>query len=126
MIKGKKVLITGATGQVARPIAESLVKHNEVDICDIPIAKIAEQFLQYLNVLSLIDVDWAGEFLVMAATLTEIKSRLVLPAEHSFYLMLTQQVSNVALDVKDGKFRLPDEPDLQKLVDWKAVEKYKI
>jgi segregation and condensation protein A len=58
-----------------------LVKHNEVDICDIPIAKIADQFLQYLNVLQLIDVDWAGEFLVMAATLTEIKSRMVLPRQ---------------------------------------------
>jgi segregation and condensation protein A len=56
-----------------------LVKHNEVDICDIPIARIADQFLEYINVLQLIDVDWAGEFLVMAATLTEIKSRMVLP-----------------------------------------------
>jgi segregation and condensation protein A len=56
-----------------------LVKHNEVDICDIPIARIADQFLAYLNVLALIDVEWAGEFLVTAATLTEIKSRMVLP-----------------------------------------------
>jgi segregation and condensation protein A len=56
-----------------------LVKHNEVDIYDIPIAKIAEQFLAYLNVLQLIDVEWAGEFLVTAATLMEIKSKLLLP-----------------------------------------------
>ena len=56
-----------------------LVKRNEVDIADIPIAKIAEQFLAYLNVLELVDVEWAGEFLVMAATLMEIKSRLLLP-----------------------------------------------
>jgi segregation and condensation protein A len=56
-----------------------LVKHNEVDICDIPIARIADQFLEYIHVLQWIDVDWAGEFLVMAATLTEIKSRMVLP-----------------------------------------------
>ncbi len=56
-----------------------LVKRNEVDICDIPIAKVAEQFLDYLNVIQLIDVEWAGEFLVMAATLMEIKSRLLLP-----------------------------------------------
>jgi segregation and condensation protein A len=56
-----------------------LVKHNEVDVCDIPIARIAEQFLAYLNVIQLLDVDWAGEFIVMAATLTEIKSKLVLP-----------------------------------------------
>ena len=56
-----------------------LVKHDEVDICDIPIARIADQFLHYLGLLQMIDVDWAGEFLVMAATLTEIKSRMVLP-----------------------------------------------
>jgi segregation and condensation protein A len=56
-----------------------LVKRNEVDITDIPIARIAEQFLDYLNVLQLIDVEWAGEFLVTAATLMEIKSRMLLP-----------------------------------------------
>jgi segregation and condensation protein A len=56
-----------------------LVKRNEVDICDIPIARIAEQFLEYMNVLQFIDVEWTGEFLVMAATLMEIKSKLLLP-----------------------------------------------
>ena len=56
-----------------------LVKRQEVDIRDIPIARVAEQFLEYLQVLQLIDVEWAGEFLVMAATLMEIKSRLLLP-----------------------------------------------
>ncbi len=56
-----------------------LVKRNEVAICDIPIAKIAAQFLDYLNLLQMIDVEWAGDFLVMAATLMEIKSRMLLP-----------------------------------------------
>ncbi len=56
-----------------------LVKRHEIDIFDIPIAQVAEQFLEYLNVLKLIDVEWAGEFLVMAATLMEIKSRMLLP-----------------------------------------------
>jgi segregation and condensation protein A len=56
-----------------------LVKHNEVDIFDIPIAKITEQFVHYLEVLKLIDVERAGEFLVMASTLMEIKSRMLLP-----------------------------------------------
>jgi segregation and condensation protein A len=56
-----------------------LVKRNEVDICDIPIARIAEQFSAYLSVIRLIDVEQAGDFLVMASTLMEIKSRLVLP-----------------------------------------------
>lgn len=56
-----------------------LVKREEVDIRDIPIAKIAEQFQHYISHLQLIDVEWAGEFLVMAATLMEIKSRMLLP-----------------------------------------------
>jgi segregation and condensation protein A len=61
-----------------------LVKRNEVDICDIPIARIAGQFRAYLDVLQLIDVELAGDFLVMAATLMEIKSKMLLPrAEES-------------------------------------------
>jgi segregation and condensation protein A len=56
-----------------------LVKHNEVDLYDIPIAVITEQFLAYLNLLQVIDVEAAGEFLVMAATLMEIKSKMLLP-----------------------------------------------
>jgi segregation and condensation protein A len=56
-----------------------LVKHNEVDLSDIPIAKITEQFLAYLNVIQVIDVEAAGEFLVMAATLMEVKSKMLLP-----------------------------------------------
>jgi segregation and condensation protein A len=56
-----------------------LVKRNEVDICDIPIARIADQFKEYLAVLQAIDVELAGDFLVMASTLMEIKSKLLLP-----------------------------------------------
>jgi segregation and condensation protein A len=56
-----------------------LVKRDEVDIRDIPIARVAEQFKEYLSVLELIDVERAGDFLVMAATLLEIKSRMLLP-----------------------------------------------
>jgi segregation and condensation protein A len=58
-----------------------LVKRNEVDILDIPIARLTEQFLDYMKVLPTIDVELAGDFLVMAATLMEIKSRSLLPAE---------------------------------------------
>jgi segregation and condensation protein A len=56
-----------------------LVKRQEVDISEIPIARVAEQFLEYLRVIELIDVERVGDFLVMAATLMEIKSRLLLP-----------------------------------------------
>ncbi len=56
-----------------------LVKRQEVDISAIPLARVAEQFLEYLRVIELIDVERAGEFLVMAATLMEIKSKMLLP-----------------------------------------------
>lgn len=56
-----------------------LVRKNEVDVLDLPIARITEQFQELLGVLEFIDIDLAGEFLVMASTLVEIKSRLVLP-----------------------------------------------
>jgi segregation and condensation protein A len=56
-----------------------LVKKNEVDVRDIPIAVIADQFAKFLDVLKLIDVEMVGDFLVTAATLAEIKSRMVLP-----------------------------------------------
>jgi segregation and condensation protein A len=56
-----------------------LVKRHEVDVCDIPIARVTEQFLEHLRVLETIDVERAGDFLVMAATLMEIKSKMLLP-----------------------------------------------
>ena len=61
-----------------------LVKRSEVDIQDIPIARLADQFLEYLRVMDMIDVERAGEFLVMAATLMEIKSRMLLPRSEEF------------------------------------------
>ncbi len=56
-----------------------LVRKEEVDIYDIPIARITEQYLRYVEVLKQFDVDLAGDFLVMAATLMEIKSAMLLP-----------------------------------------------
>lgn len=58
-----------------------LVKRNEVDVLDVPIAAIADQFLAYVLVVKELDIEFAGEFLVTAATLMEIKSRSLLPAE---------------------------------------------
>ena len=56
-----------------------LVRKEEVDIYDIPLAKITDQYLHYVEVLKQFDVDLAGDFLVMAATLMEIKSAMLLP-----------------------------------------------
>ncbi len=58
-----------------------LIKKNEIDIYDIPIASIAEQYLEYLELMRMLDLNIAGEFLVMAATLIHIKSKMLLPLE---------------------------------------------
>ena len=56
-----------------------LIKKNELDIYDIPIALITEQYLQYVEWIKAMNVDFAGDFIVMASTLTQIKSRMLLP-----------------------------------------------
>jgi segregation and condensation protein A len=56
-----------------------LVRRNEVDIVELPVARITAQFLDFLQVIEFIDLDLAGEFVSIASTLLEIKSRLVLP-----------------------------------------------
>lgn len=57
-----------------------LIKKNEVEICDIPIAVITRQYLEYLELMKELNLEVAGEFLVMASTLLQIKSRMLLPA----------------------------------------------
>lgn len=56
-----------------------LIKLNEIDIYDIPISLIAEQYLQYLELMKELNLDVASEYLVMAATLAYIKSKMLLP-----------------------------------------------
>jgi len=56
-----------------------LIRREELDIYDIPIARITEQYLGYVDMLRAIDPNLAGEFLVVAATLMEIKTRMLLP-----------------------------------------------
>ena len=58
-----------------------LIKRDELDIYDIPIERITQQYMQYLEMMQMLDLNIAGEFLVMAATLMMIKSRLLLPVE---------------------------------------------
>lgn len=59
-----------------------LIKKEELDIYDIPIAKITDQYLSYLEMMKLLDLEIAGEFIVMAATLMHIKSLMLLPPEN--------------------------------------------
>jgi segregation and condensation protein A len=56
-----------------------LIKKNEVDIYDIPIAEITQQYLAFLQVIEFFDLENAGEFILMAATLMRIKAQMLLP-----------------------------------------------
>lgn len=58
-----------------------LIRENKVDIYDIPIALITKQYLEYIKLMKELNLEVAGEFLVMAATLIHIKSRMLLPIE---------------------------------------------
>ena len=58
-----------------------LVRKHEVDVANIPIAEVTDQFLKYIEVLEQLDVDDVGDFIEMASTLLEMKSRLVLPSD---------------------------------------------
>ncbi len=58
-----------------------LIRKQQIDVYDIPIARITEQYLNYLRVMEEMDIDLAGEFLFMAATLILIKSRMLLPPD---------------------------------------------
>ena len=58
-----------------------LIKEQEIDIFDIPIVQVTQQYLQFLDLLRTENLDVAGDFLVLAATLIQIKSRMILPVD---------------------------------------------
>ena len=58
-----------------------LIKKEEVDIYEVNLTRLASQFIEYIDVMRLLDLDIAGEFLVMASTLMYIKSRELLPGD---------------------------------------------
>jgi segregation and condensation protein A len=60
-----------------------LIKQEQANIFDIPIAKITDEYLKYIRLMKTLDISVAGDFLVMAATLIEIKSKMLLPKEIS-------------------------------------------
>lgn len=58
-----------------------LIKKDQLNIYDIPIAQVTEQYMQYLELMKMLNLDIVGDFLVMAATLMQIKSRMLLPPD---------------------------------------------
>ncbi|MBM4171424.1 MAG: segregation/condensation protein A [Ignavibacteria bacterium] len=57
------------------------IKRDELDICDIPISKITKDFIEYIKILEQLDLEVAGDFILMAATLMQIKVKMLLPKE---------------------------------------------
>src|SRR4051794_2869465 len=57
-----------------------LIRKNDLDIYDIPIAQITQEYLGYLDLIKVLNLEMAGEFLVMASTLMQIKAQLLLPS----------------------------------------------
>ena len=57
------------------------IKRDELDIYDIPISKITKEFLEYVNLIKELDLEIAGDFILMASTLMQIKARMLLPRE---------------------------------------------
>ncbi len=60
-----------------------LIKKDDIDITDIPISQVTDQYMQYIEMMKMLDLDIVGDFLVMAATLMQIKSRMLLPPDPS-------------------------------------------
>src|SRR6185295_16154044 len=58
-----------------------LIRQEQINIYDIPVARIANEYLRYLQIMQELDIAVAGDFLVMAATLIELKTRMLLPRD---------------------------------------------
>jgi segregation and condensation protein A len=84
-----------------------LIKKNEIDIYNIPIALITDQYLDYLEIMRSLNLDLAGEYLVLASTLIHIKSRLLLPREED----------DEAEDQQDPRVEL-----VQQLLEYRAYK----
>jgi len=74
-----KVQLEGFSGPM--DLLLYLIRQNEVDIYDIPIAQITAQFVSYIELMEALDIEYAAEFLVLAATLMDIKARMLVPQE---------------------------------------------
>lgn len=85
-----------------------LVRKEEVDIYDIPLAKITAEYIRHVEMLKLFDIELAGEFLVMAATLMEIKSAMLLPKD---------QLDAIEQDITDPRGEL-----IRQLLEYKKFK----
>lgn len=91
----------------------NLIKKAEVDIYDIPISEITDQYMEYLKAMEELDLEIASEFLVMAATLLEIKSKMLLPRT---------KTSDDEISADED----PREELVRKLIEYKKYKEFAI
>jgi segregation and condensation protein A len=86
-----------------------LINHYEIDIYDIPVAEITEQYMNYINAMQHLELNIASEYLVMAATLLAIKSQMLLPKQE--------------IDVEDEEYMEdPREELMQRLIEYRKFK----
>ncbi len=88
-----------------------LIRRDEIDIYNLPVASITEQYMAYINMMEELDVDLAGEFLVMAATLIELKSLMVIPRD--------------IIETEDGEVEDPTDPRLELIHQLLEYKRFK-
>ncbi len=99
-----------------------LIRQEELDIYDIPIARITQQYLEYIEIMKALDIDLAGEYLVMAATLLKIKSKLLLPHHQEIEGEIEDPRKDLVLQLleykkfKEAASRLEDREEVQRLM----------
>ncbi len=85
-----------------------LIKKNEIDVYDIPISQLLEEFLAYVELMKELDLDIAGDFILMASNLMHIKSRMLLPQE--------------SLDLEAGEEADPRADLVRRLLEYKRYK----
>ena len=118
--EGEEFIVDAATDEVLRlhldkfegpfEVLLYLIKSQEIDIFDIPIVKITEQYLRFLDLMEDESLEVTGEFLVLAATLIQIKSKMLLPAD-----METEEEEE--LDEEDPRLEL-----VEKLLEYRRYQ----
>ncbi len=103
-----------------------LIEKNQIDLYDIPISEITDQYLDYLNAMQELDLEIASEFLVMAATLLHIKSRMLLPSRETLAEDETDPREELILRlVEYKKYKEVSEVLKQRETQWECVH-YKL
>lgn len=141
-----KVLLTDFEGPL--DLLSHLIRTNKFDVRDIPVFEIARQYQDYINLMQELDIELAGEYLFMAAWLTEIKSRLLLPKpptsdddeqddedprielmqkllEYEAYQQGAQWLNSLKImgrDVWPVQIEVPPAPQVEATIDWEDLQ----